>query len=130
MKHFLLIFVIFSLLFTATDTFARSRARGIRGNASTAAADPDGFDGAGILVELPAQGGNFLMTGIGTFIIYPVLFYVQGLASGFSSDRSWGTAKSIATYTFGYLGYYTFGTPCWLIKKLLWDIPLFCLGMG
>ena len=116
-----MIFIILNLLISSAET----QARGVR---VRSASEPTGFEGEGFLVELPAQGGNLLMSGIGTFVIYPVLFYGQGLAGGFSSDKSWGTAKNIATSTFGFLGYYTFGTPFWLIKKLLWDLPLFFLG--
>lgn len=128
MKKFLLIFIILSFFISARETFARDPYRGRRHVVSKG--EPDGFKGEGILVEFPAQSGNFVLTGVGTFVIYPILFYVQGLGGGFSSDKSWGTAKNIATYTFGYLGYYTFGTPFWLIKKILWDIPSFFLGFG
>lgn len=129
MKKYFIILLIFGLLFTGTETFARSRIRGPRGYSGGGVAEPSGFEGEGMFVELPAQTGNFVMSGIGTFVIYPILFYVQGLSGGFSSDKSWAFAKSIATPTFGYFGYYTFGTPCWLIKTIIWDIPTFCLGL-
>jgi len=111
-----------------SDSFARSRG-GRSGGVVGTASEPTGFAGQGFFVELPAQMGNFFMTGVGTFVIYPVLFYAQGLFGGFSSDRSWATASRFATYTFGYFGYYLFGTPCWLVKKTIWDAPMFCLGM-
>ena len=65
------------------------------------------LENEGPFVEWPAQAGAFAL-GV------PVSLAVMYAHSGDPLD---------AARTFGYLGYFAVGGPCWIVKKALWDLP-------
>jgi len=65
------------------------------------------FEDEGPFVEWPAEAGAFALGAAG---------FVAGC-------HRYPNAPLEMAYAFGYLGYFAVGGPCWIVKKILWDLP-------
>ena len=75
-------------------------------------------------VEVPAKIGMFIVGFPGTFIFLPPALLI-GAITRHSFMLSWLMSTKASVATFGAIGYFSLGSPFYIVKKTFWDAPIF-----